>query len=78
MHKINAGDHGWAPEYRDMRGIFFARGPRIAAGARPGVVHVTDIYPLMLRLLELPAPGPIDGDEESLTSLLLSDSAMEP
>jgi predicted AlkP superfamily pyrophosphatase or phosphodiesterase len=78
MHKMSAGDHGWAPEYRDMSGIFFAQGPRIPAGARPGVVQVTDIYPLMLRLLELPAPGPIDGDEESLTSLLLPDSAMEP
>ena len=78
MHKMNPGDHGWAPDHPDMRGIFFAKGPRIPAGIRPGVVHVTDIYPLMLQILELPAPGPIDGNEGLLTSILSTDSGMEP
>ncbi len=71
QHKMTAGDHGWPPEMPEMRGIFFAMGPRIPADRKLGVLRVTDIYPLMLAILELPAPGPIDGDPELLPSLLL-------
>jgi len=69
--KITPGDHGWPPEMPEMRGIFYAVGPRIPAGTRTGMVHVTDIYPLMLSILGLPAPHPTDGDPERLPSLLL-------
>lgn len=71
QHKMTAGDHGWPPEMPEMRGIFFAVGPRIPADRKLGVLQVTDIYPLMLAILGLPAPGPIDGDPELLPSLLL-------
>lgn len=70
-HKMTAGDHGWAPDVPEMRGILYATGPRIAAGTRTGIVHVTDIYPMMLEILGLEAPGPVDGDPEVLTGLLL-------
>lgn len=70
-HKITAGDHGWSTEMPEMMGVFFAMGPRIPAGVKLGVVHMTDIHPLMLSILGLTAPGPIDGDPDLLPSLLL-------
>jgi arylsulfatase A-like enzyme len=69
-HKMTPGDHGWAPEIPEMRGILYAFGPRIPAGARPGRVHVTDVYPMMLEILGLEAPHAMDGDPERLPSLL--------
>lgn len=69
--KMTAGDHGWAPDVPEMRGIFYATGPRIPAGTRTGVVHVTDIFPMMLDILGLEAPGPVDGDASALASRLL-------
>jgi predicted AlkP superfamily pyrophosphatase or phosphodiesterase len=54
--KVTPGDHGWAPEMPEMRGIFYALGPGIAPGTRTGVLTVTDVYPLMLSILELAAP----------------------
>lgn len=69
--KITAGDHGWSPLMPEMRGIFYAVGPRIPAGALTGPAHVTDVYPLMLELLGLEAPGPVDGDREALAARLL-------
>jgi len=53
--KITAGDHGWPPEAPEMKGVFFAMGPRIAAGTRIGTLRVTDIHALMLEVLGLPA-----------------------
>lgn len=57
-HKITQGDHGWAPEVPEMRGIFYAVGPRIPPGSRTGVLRVTDIHPLMLSILGLEASQP--------------------
>lgn len=69
--KVTPGDHGWAPETPEMQGIFYAIGPRIPAGTQTGIVQVTDIYPLMLSILGLTAPHPMEGDPELLPSLLL-------
>ncbi|MCH8226975.1 MAG: alkaline phosphatase family protein [Proteobacteria bacterium] len=69
-NKITPGDHGWPPEMKEMRGIFMASGPGIAPGTRTGVIHVTDVYPLMMKILGLPFPGPIDGDPDRLPALL--------
>ena len=55
----------------EMRGIFYAMGPRIPAGQRLGVANITDIYPMMMSILGLTAPHAIDGDPEWLPSLLL-------
>ena len=73
--KITAGDHGWPPEMPDMRGIFHAWGPRIEAGARLDVIHVTDIHPLLTRLLGLPAGQEIDGDPTALQAILRPESS---
>jgi predicted AlkP superfamily pyrophosphatase or phosphodiesterase len=70
-HKMTAGDHGWPPRMPEMRGIFYATGPRIPANLQLGVANVTDVYPLMLSILGLTAPQEIDGDPERLPSLLL-------
>lgn len=70
-HKITPGDHGWPLESPEMKGIFYAMGPRIPPGAKIGTINVTDIYPLMLEILGLPAPGPFDGNPELLPGLLL-------
>jgi arylsulfatase A-like enzyme len=70
-HKLTKGDHGWAPEMPQMRGVFFAVGPRIPGGIRVGPARVTDVYPLMTSILGLTAPHEIDGNPERLASSLL-------
>ncbi|MGB5581809.1 MAG: ectonucleotide pyrophosphatase/phosphodiesterase, partial [Woeseia sp.] len=52
--KLNKGDHGWAPEFADMHGIFMAMGPGLPQGRTTGVLDAVDIYPLLLRQLDLP------------------------
>lgn len=69
-HRILAADHGWAPGLPDMRGILYAAGPRIRAGAQPGLVHVTDVHPLLTALLGLPPAENLDGDPQHLTAFL--------
>lgn len=70
-HKITAGDHGWAPDVPEMHGIFYAMGPRIPKGESTGVVHATDVYPMLMAILGLEPPGPVDGDPQALAALLL-------
>jgi len=69
-HKINKGDHGWAPETPAMHGFFVACGPNIRPGASLGVVNNIDIYPLMLSILGLEAPDIMDGDSRKLADIL--------
>jgi predicted AlkP superfamily pyrophosphatase or phosphodiesterase len=71
QNKINTGAHGWSPEMPEMRGIFYAMGPRIPRGIKIGIVDATDIYPLMLSILGLTAPHAMEGDPDKLPSLLL-------
>lgn len=68
--KINAGDHGWAPENPDMHGFFVACGPNITPGLSLGSVSTIDVYPLMLSILGLDAPEKIDGNAAHLASAL--------
>ena len=74
-HKITPGDHGWAPEMTEMRGVFYAMGPRIPVGARPGIVSVTDIHGLMMTILELPDSSREGGPAGRLAELLLPAAA---
>ena len=68
--KINAGDHGWAPENPDMHGFFVACGPNITPGLSLGSVSTIDVYPLMLSILGLDAPGKVDGNADNLVAAL--------
>ena len=70
LEKINRGDHGWDPSFKDMHGIFLAAGPRLPEGKTLGTISNLDIYPLMLEILEIPLTTPIDGDPDKLTPLL--------
>ena len=68
--KINAGDHGWAPENPAMHGFFVACGPNITPGLSLGPVNNVDVYPLMLSILGLEAPEMMDGDASHLAAAL--------
>jgi hypothetical protein len=46
----------------EMKGVFYASGPRIPAGLRLGTVQATDIHALMMAVLELPAADSPGGD----------------
>lgn len=75
--KINAGDHGWAPEAPAMHGFFVACGPNIRTGVRTGPVGNIDIYPLMLSILGLQGPSSIDGDAANLADILYTDRSKQ-
>ncbi len=63
------GAHGYAPESPEMRAVFVADGPRIADGRRLPPFDNVDVYPLLMRLLGVPAePG--DGDPATLLPAL--------
>ena len=68
--KINAGDHGWAPEDPAMHGFFVACGPDITQGLSLGQVNNVDVYPFMLSILGLDAPEKMDGDASHLATAL--------
>jgi len=72
--KIIIGDHGWAPEYPAMHGIFLAAGPNIKPGVKLGPVNIVDVYPFMTSILGLEGPEHIDGDKRVLAPLLQSPS----
>jgi predicted AlkP superfamily pyrophosphatase or phosphodiesterase len=65
------GDHGWAPEFEDMHGIFLASGPRLPKGKIIPPINVVDVYPLLMEILDLPITTPIDGDPLLLPGLML-------
>ena len=68
--KVTLGDHGWAPEMPEMRGIFYALGPSIAPGSRAGLIGVTEVQPLMLSILGLAPPSGAEPLPASLSPLL--------
>ncbi len=72
LHKMNRGDHGWDPSFKDMHGVFLAAGPRLPEGETIGTIDNVDIYPLMMEILEIPLTTPIDGDPDKLLQLLES------
>ncbi|MEB1147218.1 ectonucleotide pyrophosphatase/phosphodiesterase [Xanthomonas campestris pv. campestris] len=63
------GSHGFDPALPSMRAVFLAQGPDIARGKQlPGFDNV-DVYPLMTRLLGIPA-APNDGNPQRLLPAL--------
>jgi predicted AlkP superfamily pyrophosphatase or phosphodiesterase len=67
---LSAGNHGWAPEFRDMHGVFLASGPRLPKGIQIPPIKVIDVYPLLMEILELPITTAIDGNPDLLPTLL--------
>jgi len=65
----NRGSHGYDNALPSMRAVFIARGPSFQQGKTlPGFDNV-DVYPLLTRLLGVPA-APNDGDPERLLPAL--------
>ena len=60
-HPSNKGGHGFDPHLlSQMKAIFYAEGPDIAAGVTLPSFDNVDVYPFVTRLLELQTP-PVDG-----------------
>ena len=55
------GSHGYDPDLPQMRATFIASGPAFVPGTRLPVFDNVDVYPLLMRLLQLPAE-PNDGE----------------
>ena len=55
--KMGMGAHGPFPSRRRLHGIFYAVGPGVRAGARPGIVRQVDPAPTVARLLGIPPPA---------------------
>ena len=64
------GEHGFSPSYRDMWGIFYAKGPQIKEGLKLEPFQNIHIYPLLCHILGLPIPAGIDGKVEVLLPVL--------
>ncbi len=63
------GAHGYAPELPEMRAVFVADGPGFADGARLPAFDNVDVYPLLMRLLDVPAE-PNDGNPRTFDKVL--------
>jgi predicted AlkP superfamily pyrophosphatase or phosphodiesterase len=64
------GTHGYSQEYREMHGIFYARGPQLKSGLTIASFDSIHIYPLICKILGLPTPDDIDGKLEVLEPIL--------
>ena len=64
------GEHGFSPRYKDMRGIFYAKGPMIKVGLEIEPFQNIHIYPLLCRILNLPLPANLDGKADVLEPVL--------
>jgi predicted AlkP superfamily pyrophosphatase or phosphodiesterase len=66
----DGGNHGFDHETKDMQGIFIAAGPAFPKGARFPAFRNVDVYPLLMKVLGLPAePG--DGDLSRVEGILV-------
>jgi len=68
--KLTPGDHGWAPETPEMRGIFIAAGPKLPRGVEIEAVQSVDLYPLLMNLLDLEPDPDVDSQADELLKLL--------
>jgi len=55
--RMGIGAHGPFPTRRRLHGIFYAVGPGVRAGARPGIVRQVDPAPTVAHLLGIPPPA---------------------
>ena len=63
------GKHGFDPESPEMRAVFVADGPSFADGATLAPFDNVDVYPLLMRLLGVPAE-PNDGNPHTFDAVL--------
>jgi predicted AlkP superfamily phosphohydrolase/phosphomutase len=58
---VGLGAHGPFPTRKRLHGIFYAVGPGVRAGARPGLVRQVDPAPTVSHLLGIPPPAHASG-----------------
>lgn len=63
------GSHGYDPALPSMQATFIARGPAFAQGKQLSTFDNVDVYPLLTRLIGIPAL-PNDGDPQALLQAL--------
>ena len=64
------GAHGYDPALPSMRAIFIAHGPAFRQGLLLPAFDNVDVYPLLVKLLAVPA-APNDGNAETLAPVLV-------
>lgn len=64
------GEHGYSPAYKDMDAIFYANGPVFKSGLEIETFQNIHVYPLICKILGLPAPETIDGRLDVLEPIL--------
>ena len=70
QNPVPPGTHGFDPASDpNMKGIFYAAGPNIAAGVEVDEVNALDVYPLVARILGLATPREINGDFQRIAPL---------
>ncbi|MDQ3229065.1 MAG: ectonucleotide pyrophosphatase/phosphodiesterase [Pseudomonadota bacterium] len=67
--KTTRGSHGYDPALPSMRALFLARGPAFRRGVRLEPFDNVDVYPLLTRLIGIPA-APNDGSPATWTPAL--------
>ncbi|NVK51243.1 MAG: alkaline phosphatase family protein, partial [Cyclobacteriaceae bacterium] len=71
MNKTDVfGEHGYIPDFQEMQGIFYAKGPQIKEGLIIEPFENYHIYPLICKILGLTVPAGIDGNIEVLAPIL--------
>ncbi|AXI84290.1 alkaline phosphatase family protein [Xylella taiwanensis] len=68
------GSSGFDPTLPSMHAVFLAHGPSFIPGTLLNPISNVDVYPLLARLLGIPA-APNDGDPRALLPALRSDNA---
>jgi predicted AlkP superfamily pyrophosphatase or phosphodiesterase len=63
------GNHGYAPETKEMRSLFIAIGPDFKKGVTAEPFQNIHLYKLMATLLKI-EPAPNDGSPDSLKMIL--------
>jgi predicted AlkP superfamily pyrophosphatase or phosphodiesterase len=69
QYRTLSGDHGYDNANPDMRALFIAHGPAFKRGVVAPEIDAVDIYPLLTRLLAIPAL-PNDGDALKTQAML--------
>lgn len=67
---VNGGNHGWHPSAQNMHGIFIAEGPGFKTKKKVGTFENVNVYPAILKALELEIPEGRDGKLRNVKNIL--------
>ena len=68
-YPADGGAHGYDEDAPEMAGLFVANGPSFGKGAKIPAFDNVDVYPMLARLLGVPAAAS-DGDPTGLSAAL--------